>query len=97
MSPSQKPKYLIDGKPVFSYLFAHVVIMPDGRRIPNTIQVEGFSKDHAWKRVVENWPNVPRSKIEFIDYLEPEHDVGYLGEKLPLFPNGVAKTSFKLH
>lgn len=86
MKRSQQPKFILDGKPVFGFLFAHIVVMPNGRRIPHMFQVDGFDKDHAWKRLCAAKPNIPPRKIEFLDYLEPEHDVGYLGEKLPLFP-----------
>lgn len=93
MPTSQKAKYLLDGKPVYSFLFARVVTLPSGRRdVPMTYQVEGFDKDHAYKRLLENEPGVPRREFEFIDALEPEHDVGYLGKKLPMFPHGVAGT-----
>lgn len=83
---SQKPKYEIDGRAVYGYLFAHIIVMPNGRRIPHMFQVDGFSKDHAWQRLKEWKPHIRPSEIEFLDYLEPEHDVGYLGEKLPLYP-----------
>lgn len=83
---SQRAKFVIDGKPVYGYLFAHIIVMPNGRRIPEMFQVEGFSKDHAWKRLIAARPQLPRNKIEFLSDLEPEHDVGYMGEKIPLFP-----------
>lgn len=90
MKPSAKPRYVLDGKPVFAWLFAHVIAMPNGRRIPQTYQVEGFSLDHAFRRLMEHRPQIPRREWQLISDdgpLEPEHDCGYLGEKLPLFPN----------
>lgn len=89
MKPSQRPKYILDGKPVYGFLFAHIVAMPNGRRVPHMFQVDAFDLDHAWRRLKENKPHIPPREIEFLSELEPEHDVGYLGEKLPMFPSVV--------
>lgn len=84
---AQKPdRLMIDGKPVRVFLFgrkSHI----DGR--PVLYQVEGFDKDHALRRLceVEHW--IEKREWDFIDELDPEHDVGAMGRKLPLLPQGV--------
>lgn len=94
---STQARYKIDGKGVYGFLFAHRVKLKNAREIPHMFQVEAFDLDHAWRRLREWKPMIPRRQIEFLSELEPEHDVGYLGEKLPMFPNGVLLTSLKSH
>lgn len=78
--------WMMDGKLVRCWLFARIIRLENGRTVPQTVQVEGFTLDHAFRRLKEH----PRFGIgkpwEMIDPLEPEHDCGYLGEKLPLLP-----------
>lgn len=82
----QKPVLSIDGKFVYSYLWAHPVVSADGSRHLEVWQVEGFDVDHCLKRLQENMPQIPKSKWHLIEMLDPEHDVGRIGKKLPLFP-----------
>lgn len=78
--------YMIDGKRVDCWLFGRKVRLPNGHETVQCVQVEGFNLDHAWRRLLEH-PRFgaagPRD-WEMLDKLEPEHDCGYLGEKLPL-------------
>lgn len=80
----KKRVYMIDGKPVLSFLFAaETKIALAGKSHRMLLQVEAFSKDHAYQRCKERYPGL---KWEWISDLDPEHDVGMMGEKLPLNP-----------
>lgn len=50
------------------------------------VQVEGFDKDHALKRLAELYPMVARKEWEFNMELDAEHDIGLLGASHPLNP-----------
>jgi hypothetical protein len=76
----------IDGKAVRAWLVAHVIKNVDGTRSVECVQVEAFGKDHAIKRLREAYPMVESRAWEFLEELDPEHDVGALGRKLPLTP-----------
>lgn len=89
MLPSVKPRYALDGKNVYAWLFARQIKMPNGRQIPDMVQVEAFTLDHAWQRLQKRPGFGRRSDWEMIAELEPEHDVGYLGQKMPLLPKVV--------
>jgi hypothetical protein len=78
--------WMLNGKAVECWLFARLIRLPNGRRVPQTVQVEAHTLDHAAKRLREHPRYGAGAKWEIIDKLAPEHDVGYLGEKLPLFP-----------
>ncbi len=58
--------------------------MADGsmQRFPVTVAVEAISKDHAIERLVEKWPTVDKMEWDFLEELDPEHDLGMLGETL---------------
>lgn len=84
--------YMIDGKPVRKFLFAHVIVSLNGVRHPELVQVEAFNVDHAISRLVENIPHVPKREWELLEELDVEHEVGSLGRTLPMFPNGVLLT-----
>lgn len=87
--------YMLDGKPVKCWLFGRQIVLPNGRQIPQLVQVEGFDLDHAWRRLLESSyaANSRRADWEMLDELGPEHDLGYLGEKLPLLPGVVLQPS----
>lgn len=76
---------MIDGKPVRSFLFSALtrVLRVGQPSFRMNVQVEGFDKDHAYRRACERWPFLT---WEFIEELDAEHDIGMLGEKLPLNP-----------
>jgi hypothetical protein len=78
-------RLLIDGKMVRIFLFARKSPLSGH---PVLWQVEGFDKDHALGRLceVEHW--IARREWNYIEELDPEHDVGAMGRKLPLLPNG---------
>ncbi len=81
--------YKVDGKLVRCWLFGAPLRLPNGRQLNQLVQVEAFDLDHAWKRLLEHprFGAVRRSSWQMIDELAPEHDVGYLGEKLSLLPH----------
>lgn len=80
--------YMIDGKPVRKWLFAHLITSVDGTRNTELVQVEAFSIDHAISRLIEYYPMVPKNKWSVLEELDPEHEVGTLGRTLPLLPFG---------
>lgn len=93
-----KRELFIDGKLVRNYLFAYLVTnIGDGSRVPAMVQVEAFDKDHAMTRLLLAYPRVPRKAWHFIEELDPEHDVGKLGARLPLHPNAVKSDSTVRH
>ena len=51
------------------------------------VAVEGFTLDHAIRRLMEKWPDSNGLDWEMLEELDPEHFVGMLGTDLPLFPN----------
>jgi hypothetical protein len=51
------------------------------------VAVEGFTKDHAIRRLIEKWPDSKSQNWDFLDELDPEHFVGVLGTDMPLFPH----------
>lgn len=66
----------------------------DQQRFLVTVQVEAFDKDHAIERLtIELYQFVKKEDWEFIDELDWEHDLGAMGAKHPLFPEGVKKNS----
>jgi len=77
---------VIDGRLVRVFLFARKSPLSGNR--PVLWQVEGFDKDDALRRLceVEHW--IDRKAWEFIEELDPEHDVGAMGRKLPIGANG---------
>lgn len=81
---------IIEGKTVRVFLFARKSSL-DGAAV--IYQVEGFTKDDALTRLcrAEHW--VARSEWNFIEELDPEHDVGALGRKLYIAPDGVTLTA----
>ena len=85
---SANARLVLDGKPVYAWLFARMIHVK-GRQMPQMVQVEGFTLDHAWARLLARFPAIRRREWEMLSELEPEHDVGYLGEKLPLLPKAV--------
>lgn len=72
------------------------VLNRDERRFVVSVQVEAFDKDHAIARLVELYPMVAKADWEFIEELDPEHDIGMLGAKHPLNPI-VVPASKKIH
>ena len=50
------------------------------RNIP--VCVEAKNKDHAVARLGEKWPGIPILQWDFVEELEPQHDLGKLGETL---------------
>lgn len=86
--PKAKGK-VIEGRLVRVFLFARKSPLSGAR--PVMWQVEGFTKDDALSRLceVEHW--VERSAWEFIDELDPEHDIGALGRKLHMGENGTPR------
>lgn len=85
----QKPdrsRLIIDGKIVRIFLFMRKSFLS---KHPVLWQVEGFDKDHALSRLSaqEHW--IARKEWNFIEELDPEHDVGAMGRRLPLLPAGV--------
>ena len=58
--------------------------MADGsmQRFPVTVAVEAISKDHAVERLVEKWPTIDKMDWDFLEELDPDHDLGMLGETL---------------
>jgi hypothetical protein len=79
--------YMIDGKPVLNWLFSYRKKDMRGDMQEFFVQVEAFSLDHAFKRMLETYP-VPRADIVMVCDLDPEHDIGMIGTKLPLVPAG---------
>lgn len=59
--------------------------MPNGtlQRLPVPVSVEAISKDHAIERLKEKWPEIDSLDWDFIEELDPEHDLGMLGDSLP--------------
>lgn len=59
--------------------------MPNGslQRLPVPVSVDAISKDHAIERLREKWPEIPALDWDFLEELDPEHDLGALGEHLP--------------
>lgn len=62
------------------------MVRTPARAIAYLFQVEAFNLDDAWKRLKKAKPQIKPDALEFIDALEPEHDVGYLGEKIDMTP-----------
>lgn len=91
MNAQNKP-LVIDGRVVRCFLFARK--SPLGGH-PVFWQVEGFDVDHALSRLCEqeNW--IARSEWELVEELDPEHDVGALGRKLPMLPHGAIIPTFR--
>lgn len=87
--PTPRRNLIVDGKVVRIWLFCHVIKNDDGTNTTELVQVEAFAIDHAIKRLREAYPGVPSAKWGIIQELDPEHDVGALGRKLPLLPNVV--------
>lgn len=54
---------------------------------PVFVCVEALNKDHAIERLKEKYPFVESHEWDFLEELDPEHDLGALGEtlKLPRF------------
>ncbi len=76
---------MIDGKQVRNYLFAHLLRRNvAGRRETMNVQVEAFNVDHAVQRLRARWPML--RDWHMIEELDPEHDIGMVGERLPLNP-----------
>lgn len=68
-----------------------VLNMSEQKRYLVLAQVEAFDKDHAMRRLTEElFPNIARGDWEFLEELDPEHDVGKMGSKHPLLPLVVA-------
>lgn len=59
--------------------------MPDGslQRMNVPVCVEAISKDHAIERLVEKWPTIGKMDWDFLEELDPMHDLGMMGETLP--------------
>lgn len=75
------PPRSLDGKIIRSFLFAR---MSRFSPHPVLVQVEGFDKDHAWKRLETLCPLVPKKEWEFIEELDETHTVGLAGKTYPL-------------
>lgn len=75
----------LDGRAILQFMFtAETRVLRVGQKsFAMHVQVEAFSKDHAYQRVKEKWPHL---KWEFVCDLDDSHDIGLLGEKLPLNP-----------
>ena len=84
---ARKPdnRLLIDGKLVRVFLFARKSPLSAH---PVLWQVEGFDTDHALSRLCEAEHWIARREWHLIEELDPEHDVGPLGRKLPMIPAG---------
>jgi hypothetical protein len=88
----RRSSLFLDGKEVRKFLFARFtrvkvsgcIPTDDGRKFIVTVQVEAFDKDHALKRLAEIYPIVSRKEWEYLDELDPEHDVGLMGASHPL-------------
>jgi hypothetical protein len=74
---------MIDGKPVRKFLFGRWSAIIQAYAL---VEVEGFNKDHALKRLCEWKLGTERREWEFLDELDFEHFVGKLGESLPMNP-----------
>lgn len=92
----QKARLILDGKPVRAWLFVCEIRNVSGGKVPQLAQVEGFTPDHAWKRLAELYPMINRRDWTMLDELDPEHDVGVMGRKHPLLPN-VIDLSRRIH
>lgn len=59
--------------------------MPNGtlQRLPVPVSVDAISKDHAIERLKEKWPEIDSMDWDFLEELDPEHDIGALGDHLP--------------
>jgi len=84
---------MIDGKEVRKYAWGRksriIEVRPhDGGLDRRTVivEVEAFSKDHSFRRIKENFPNVAPNDWDFLDEYDYDCDVGVFGQKLPLFP-----------
>jgi hypothetical protein len=73
--------YLIDGKAVRKFLFARRSKQSDHLEMA---QVEAHDKDHAVRRLAECYPHYDAREWEFIEELDPEHEIGMLGKTWPL-------------
>lgn len=69
---------------------ASVLQQSEQPRFLVNVQVEAFSKDHAIARLMAAFPQVERRDWEFLDELDASHDIGAMGQKLPLNPLVVA-------
>jgi hypothetical protein len=83
----------IDGKAVRIFLFARRSELSDH---PVLAQVEAFNKDHAIQRLVE-YSSFATRHWDFIEELDPEHDVGKMGFKLPLNPLVIVRGNLSSH
>lgn len=67
---------------------AVVLNMSEQQRYIVTVQVEAFTLDHAFSRLInELYPEISRKDWEMIAELDPEHDIGMLGARHPLKPS----------
>lgn len=55
------------------------------------VAVEGYSIDHAVKRLTNKWPNSTPLEWDLLEELEPEHFVGAMGIDLPLPVNEIRR------
>lgn len=76
-------KKRIDGKDVTRYIFAYYSVV---LKHAICVEVEGFTKDHAYGRLCVRYPNL---EWEFIEELEEGQFIGKLGDRLPLEPYGL--------
>lgn len=95
----EKPRVLIDGKPVRCWLFVRRgVSLVNGRDFPELHQVEAFNLDHAWQRMRDEiCPGFAHSSMEMLEELDPEHFVGKMGRYWSLNPLVVVPGSFMKH
>lgn len=88
--------YMLDGRMVRCWLFGAPIRLPNGRQTAQCVQVEAFNLDHAWRRLKSHSRFGAIKGWEMLDELAPEHDCGYLGEKLPLLLGAMLPTPQRL-
>jgi hypothetical protein len=82
MVNNRKSNLFVDGKPVRKWLFARVSALSPH---PVLYSVEGFTLDHAFERLTDEIAiGFARRDFEMLEELDPEHDIGMMGEHHPL-------------
>jgi hypothetical protein len=58
---------IVDAKPVRIWLFVHVIRNVGGGQAEEFVQVEGFTLDHAYTRLLEAYPSIKRQQWQMLE------------------------------
>lgn len=72
--------YSIDGHEVKRYLFGRWVVLTQAYFL---VEVEAFNKDHAVRRLCDQFTHTAPKDWDYIEELAPEHFVGRMGYTMP--------------